>query len=147
MRWPIMQAYRVAVLIALAVLIAVAGCGGATRKSEELKRMQEMHNFALAYHNYYSGRDRAPSKLKDLDAQRNDFPGLYQEIDTGQFVVIWNAKLLGDGDKNDKFLLAYPRGAEEHGGTVVMGGGFVREMTAEEFRTTPKLETAPAERD
>jgi hypothetical protein len=98
-----------------------------------------MHAFAMAYHEFHAAHDAGPSQLQDLANERESFPNLWQEIVDGRFVVIWNAKLTGDGAENAKYVLAYPKDAEEKGGKVLTAGGTVQELSAEQFRNMPRI--------
>jgi hypothetical protein len=123
--------------LSLVVLIAVCGngCGN------QLQMKSELLKFGSAYHTLSAKKGKAPSGLEELQEKRGSFPTLYQQIQDGQFVVIWNAKFPGRGEENDKYILAFPKSAAEKGGLVLRGGGSWKEMTAEEFKATPKLES------
>jgi hypothetical protein len=123
-------------LIALTAVLAV-GCESRVYE----KRKGEIIRLGLAYHFFHANHGASPSNLKDLEPAKREFPDIAREIEDGQFVVIWNAKLNRDGNENDKFVLAYPKEAEEKGGQVLLGGGSFQELTAEAFRGMPKAET------
>jgi hypothetical protein len=121
----------------LLLLGVVAGCGGSGAKAPKL----ELQKFGIAYHEFAADKGRGPAKLDDLQAKQSGFPTVYKLIQDGEVVVVWNGKLFGDSDENDKHVLGYEKAVPEKGGVVLLGGGTVRDLSAEEFKKTPKLPT------
>lgn len=113
--------------------------------TDELKRLVFM------YHEFRDTFRRSPSNLDELVATLDLYrlrsrkfyhvPRAIEMIFQRRFVMIWDAKLLGDGDLNDKYILGYESTAPESGGLVMSAGGSVRELTANEFVRLQKIAT------
>jgi hypothetical protein len=124
---------------AFLILIATSIPLGCVDRS--LARKVEIQQFALAYHNYHAAEGVSPARVEDLADSSEAFPNLYEQIRRGEFVVIWDAVLGRDGDENDKYVLGYEKNVPEQGGWVLRGGGSVRQVTPEQFRSLPKIKT------
>lgn len=142
------------ILIATAVLVVVgivATVYISKQKADVERRLLivEIKRFGLLYHEFYSAYRRAPTDLVELESftPPNPFakPGFYHgkrvtdAIRQGRFVVVWSAVFTGDSDENEKYLLGYENTAPEKGGVVLHANGVVREITADEFKSFPKV--------
>jgi hypothetical protein len=58
---------------------------------------------------------------------------VYADIEADRFVVVWGAELEQTATDNDKYVLGYEATVPQEGGLVLLGGGTVRQMSAEEF--------------
>ena len=59
----------------------------------------------------------------------------------GTFVVRWDARLTGDGQENDRYVLGYESRTPDQGGWVLMGGGGRQHVSAGEFQALPLIPT------
>lgn len=138
-----MRRMVVALTVALmALVVLLPGCGGGKKqdKGADAPRL-ELMKFALAYHEFADQNRKGPARLDDLQKKRSEFPAAAKLIQDGGFVVIWNAVLFPNSDENDKHVLGYEKAVPDKGGLVLLGGGTIQQMTAEEFKKTPKLPT------
>lgn len=94
----------------------------------------EAQAFALAYINVFGKTNASPKAVEDLDAWKDDFKDVLARIKDGSFVVIWNAALTQDVNKNEQLIIAHEKNAPERGGLVIFGGGTVDVVSADEFK-------------
>ena len=84
---------------------------------DELKKFFDIHR---------AGTGHWPKNLDEFKQEAGrDAPKLVKMVEDGDIVVVWNAK--------DQGVIAYGRGADEHGGMVLTNSG-VQRMTADELR-------------
>lgn len=86
------------------------------------------------------GDGKAPTKLTDLARLESLYPAGYQAVKSGEIVVIWGAKMAGEGDlaTGPQGLIAHEKKAPTEGGWVLLQNGTVKQMTADEFKAAPK---------
>lgn len=118
-------------------------------KRQQLLRKHELMKAGLRYHMFYDVNSRPPANLDEfLDYepagayalnQSDDMAGFADRVRKGRITVLWNSMLLKNGGESDQHLLAYESQAADSGGLVLMGGGSVKVVTAEEFATLPRL--------
>lgn len=118
------------VLLCAAGSLNLLGCAGDKTDPEYQRQLKA---FADAYFTYVDQNQAAPPDLQSLYGLRSGFPQVYAEIEAGRIVVIWSAELEQTAADNDKYVLAYEATVPQEGGLVVLGGGTVRHMSAEEF--------------
>jgi hypothetical protein len=118
------------VAIFWAVLLAVVGCGSTNADPEYVKQLRA---FGAAYHSYAESTRMTPTSLDDLKKDWGNFPLVRGDIQSGQFVVAWGVSLERSSAENDQYVLGYEVDAPQNGGLVLLGGGTVREVTAEQF--------------
>ena len=129
-------------LIAVALATSFAlGCssntgGGGNSIAPQTAALQEVADLLRAA----SADGRAPTKQADLTRFASAYPQGYQAVKSGEVVVIWGAKMAGEGEAGSapKNIIAYEKKAETEGGWVLLQNGTVKEMTADEFKTAPK---------
>ena len=61
----------------------------------EIKNDQhsQIHSFGLAYLEFKENHKASPQSIEDLHFREPAFPKLARDIRSGEFVVIWNARL------------------------------------------------------
>jgi hypothetical protein len=111
-------------------LLCLQGCDSGKRDPEY---EQQLKAFADAYHTYAAQNRMSPGGLAALKSSWGNYARVYDDIVAGQFIIIWNAELERTAAENDKYVLGYEAGVPEQGGLVLLGGGSVRRMSAEEF--------------
>jgi hypothetical protein len=75
---------------------------------------------------------RLPAKLDELTELKRELPQVYQAIQDGAYVVSWGIP------QTTEAIVAYERDVPSKGGTVLVGDGSVRVLSAEEFRIDSK---------
>jgi hypothetical protein len=130
--------WRLPLLLGLACGLILSGCG------QPLD--YELKGLAMDYHNFHEEEGRGPANVEELKQfSSTALPssgGLSEAIDRGEFVVIWNAALFPAAEENEKYVLGYETKVPESGGLVLFGGGSVRNVSAEEFKTLPPIPQA-----
>lgn len=81
-----------------------------------------------------------PTRLEDMRELKRDAPKVYQAIQDGQYVVLWNAKLNTPAGTSNT-ILAYVKDAPTKGGPVLFLDGSARNVTPQEFQTFAKAGT------
>ena len=114
----------------LVVSLAALGCGG---KDADAEYMNQLRAFAKAYHSYADSTKMSPTSLADLKSDWATFPRVREDIESGQFVVAWGVSLERSATVNDRYVLGYEVDAPQNGGLVLLGGGTIRQVNAEEF--------------
>ena len=68
------------------------------------------------------------------------YPLGYAAVQSGEVVVVWGAKIAGEGDAGSApaNVVAYEKKTPAEGGLVLLQNGTVKEMTASEFASAPK---------
>jgi len=126
-----------AVAMALAV---VAGCGSKSGPggagAAQAPVLQEVANLLRAA----AAEGRAPSKVADLAKFSTAYPDAYQAVKSGDVVVVWGAKVAGEGETASAAasVIAYEKKAPTEGGWVLLANGEIKEMSADEFKAAPK---------
>src|SRR5262245_32983925 len=116
------------ILLCGAGLLNLLGCDAGKRDPEYERQLRA---FADAYHTYAAQNNTAPAEAGSLYGLRVSFPQVYKDIEAGRFVVVWSAELEQTAPENDKYVLGYEVSVPQEGGLVVLGGGTVRQMSAE----------------
>ena len=123
----------VRVVLGTGIILALSGVLGCAGRDRDLEYEKQLRAFAAAYHAYYDSTRVSPGSLDDLKKDWATFPQLRADIQSGQFVVYWGVSLEGSAAENDRFVLGYEVDAPQNGGLVLLGGGTVRQVTAEQF--------------
>jgi hypothetical protein len=114
----------------LLVSLTALGCGG---KDADPEYMNQLRAFAKAYHSYADSTKMSPATLADLKPDWAAFPRVREDIESDQFVVAWGVSLERSAAENDRYVLGYEVDVPQNGGLVLLGGGTVRQVSAEEF--------------
>ena len=112
-------------------LLGLSGCGGGVRESDP-EYEKQLRAFSAAYKSFVDSTRLSPSKLDDLKKDWGAFPLVREDIQAGQFIVEWGVELEPTAAEND-LVSQRVRPISENGGLVLLGGGRVRHVTAEEF--------------
>lgn len=89
----------------------------------------------------YSGETgRGPKRAADLAKFESGYPLGYRAVQSGEVVVVWGAKMAGEGDAatGPKDVIAYEKKAPAEGGWALLQNGTTRAMTADEFKAAAK---------
>ncbi|QDV48948.1 hypothetical protein [Gimesia fumaroli] len=144
------------------VLISVFSEQITQPQSKEPSFKEDLQKLGLAYHEFHRVREQSPASMDELkDFLDNPPPppkaqgivppdpvavillpdSLIQQIREGSLVVIWSATLTDSGQENDQYLLAYKADIGENGGLALTAAGRAVELTAEEFKKFPLVQT------
>ena len=130
------------------------GCGGG---AEAARRMQAFRMLGLQHLEFCSANGSGPNDVDEFRVFKapgmsfvamnsgEEQTAIFEEIEDGEIVMVWNAILSDDANKNDKYVLAYEKSVPESGGIVVMGGGSALRLSAEEFAKMELMPTAEME--
>ncbi len=95
--------------------------------------------------------DELKAYLLERNSDTNAIALLIDPLRRGDIVLVWQGALSDVGDASEKFLLGYEKNTPRSGGYMVTGGGFVRQISAEEFaeyKPLPKqLVSVPDDKD
>lgn len=132
--------YRFASLVLLGMtgLFLVAGCS--SRKSGDMNptRTDELQQVANMLREHHASFNRGPANAADLARFQNDFPFGYNQVKSGEIVVVWGATMGGEGGGGSDGVIAYEKKAPGEGGMVLLANGTVKQMSAAEFNSAPK---------
>lgn len=123
--------------------IALAGCSSPNQSQQSSQGpgrdavLQEVGGLIQMY----SGETgRGPKKAADLAKYENGYPLGYQAVQSGEVVVLWGAKIAGEGEaaSGPPDVIAYEKKTPTEGGWVLLQNATAKQMTADEFKTAPK---------
>jgi hypothetical protein len=127
---------KFSVLFVLAGLAFLApGCGKrmtdadyqSVHRNAELGEIQEI--FSL----YEKRHQRPPRQFADLKEYQAIYQRGYHAMQEGRYVVNW-----GVSSQDASAVLAYEKDALSQGGTVLLGSGTIKTMSADQLRTALK---------
>jgi hypothetical protein len=128
--------------LVLGVVLLLLGCGGVGRVREaaaRAKKTNQLKLVGLAYHNYQDNNIKPPAGVGDLMPLLASEPDAAQALQSGEFVVLWGAKVPQDFPQGTSLtVLGYDKDVPTKGGLVLMGDGSVQNMTLAEFNAAPR---------
>jgi hypothetical protein len=123
-------------------LLAVSGCGGDSKTNtgpREFSNADTLHEVAGMLRNHMAAKSAGPSKVADLAPFEIEYPRGFAAVKSGAVVVIWGAKVAGEGGTGAQgMIVAHMKDVPTNGGEVVLDNGDVKTLTAEEFKAAPK---------
>ena len=129
-------------LIAACIVLASAlsGCssGASNENSGPPTNADALRDVANMIRDFSAASNRPPSKAADLAGYKSLYHVGYQAIESGDVVVLWGAKVAGEGGGGGDSIIAYEKAAPESGGSVLLENGTVKQMSAAEFNAAPK---------
>src|SRR5262245_45087911 len=96
-----------AVVLAGGFLTCVAACGAFKNAAQRNQRQKELTQIAIMYHNYHDMNNKGPSGVQDLQPFANDYPEGWRGLQSGQYTVLWGARLQEMTDGTSNTVLAY----------------------------------------
>ena len=105
------------------------GPGGASRE-------EELNEVAILLRSHTG---KAPLKLEDLTRSEPGGPLGYAAIKAGEIIVVWGAKMGGEGQAGSDEVIAYEKKTPAEGGMVLLQNGKVKTMSSGEFAAAPKV--------
>jgi hypothetical protein len=116
-----------------------AGQGGIPRLWTRQERQDMLKGIVLAYHNYVSTNNRAPSKAADLAEHYERNPKITEALDKGWFKFFYNVKPAQMPEGTSNTILVYENEPDRLGRRLVgMADGSVKEVSQQEFDMMPK---------
>ena len=129
------------VVVCLALL--VSGCSS-QKAVDRVKRSNDLKEIGLAFHEFcQKPGSPAPTKADDLKPWIKD-TGAMSKLASGEVVFLWGVHardLARMPDGSGGTILAYEKETPEKGGLCLFGECSVKELTAEEFKKTPKAKS------
>jgi len=124
----------------VAVLFAVAGCGGDGGGGGDPGAQRDLQKLGYLYHNALEQHRNGPRGIEDLAAVADDAEAqqAVRNLQQGRYVFLWNVKLLGHPHGTDQLVLAYEKDAPTKGGYVLFLDAHVAHNSAQQFSQLPK---------
>jgi hypothetical protein len=121
-------------------LAAVAGCSSSRQGAgpAEPTRSDELQEVATMLRDYTSAAGRGPKSARDLARYQGQFTFGHKPVQSGDIVIVWGARMGGEGGGGSDGVIAYERQAAAEGGWVLLANGTVKQLTALEFKAAPK---------
>jgi len=130
----------VLLLVAFALSSVACGVQKAIQDAQDrAKKINELHQLGLLYHEYFDANQKGPSRVEDLEQLPSAAfaKDALQGVRSGKYTFIWNVHLLEvtatSGTPNT--ILAYEPSAQTSKGCVLFVDGSARELTSAEFKT------------
>lgn len=131
-------------VLSLALLAAVAGCGGSSNAVPTGDRAAELDldQVAQMLREYQLNHGGPPKTLKQLRANPGGSLGGFELVESGDIIVVLGAKLPDTkeepGASPGEEVLAYGKDVPTQGGPVLLLNRTIRTMTPEEFQAAPR---------
>jgi len=123
-------------LVGLALL---AGCAKRPTATEAAPTVTILQDVMDLLRTSAATTNRVPAGIADLAPHQATFTRGYNAVKSGDVVVIWGARLQGEGESGkSEAVVAYEKNVPTSGGQVLLSAGTVKHMTAEEFKAAPK---------
>jgi serine/threonine protein kinase/formylglycine-generating enzyme required for sulfatase activity len=121
----------------------------------KLERKQALYAIGIAYHEYSEKHRKAPGKADDLQPFLAKNDAAWKTLGDGTLTFTYGVNLFDIMKDASKYVLAYDKDTPKDGGWVLMADGFVKEVSAAEFkalpmapaRVAPKAAVAPFDAD
>ncbi|MCI0642388.1 MAG: hypothetical protein L0Y72_15120 [Gemmataceae bacterium] len=144
---------------ALVLAFAIVGCGdagkggpgggvpggpggpsGGPSGSFGRQTMSDLQVIGLAYHNYVDSFNKGAPNAEELRKfLTGESATTYTGLRDGIYVIHWGTRFLRDmPEGSSRTILGYHKDTPANGGLALFGDGSVREVTAQEFATTPR---------
>ncbi|MBN9122578.1 MAG: hypothetical protein J0I06_26095 [Planctomycetes bacterium] len=122
--------------------LALVGCSSKSNKQDGEGPGKEsvLQEVAGLIRSYSGETGRGPKKTTDLAKYETGYPLGYAAVQSGDVVVVWGAKIAGEGDASSApaDVIAYEKKVPTEGGLVLLQNATVKQMTAAEFAAAPR---------
>jgi len=102
------------------------------------RRQNDLKQIGLAYHNYFSANNRAPSKVEDLAPFYESSVELTRSLKSGDIVFFYGVGLREMKAGTSNTVLAYEKAVPTTGGYALFGDGSVKMLTPAQFKSAVK---------
>jgi hypothetical protein len=117
------------IVLSLAALLILAGCGAKNAASPETQRSQlELEEVWGMFKLHLDEKKRPPANLEELKSYEPGFVLGFKGLQSGQYVMRWDIAKNG----SEEAVLVYPKNAPTQGGTILQRNGTIKEMTAQQ---------------
>src|SRR5262249_1475673 len=128
-------------LLTLSLAVGVVGLAGCSPKpggTQGITGSAALNEVAGMLRDYSYTHNRGPAKAADLAQYESLDPFGSRAVKSGDVVVVWGAKMAGEGGGGSGAVIAYEKAVPTDGGSVLLDDGKVKAMTADEFKNAPK---------
>ncbi|HWG42054.1 MAG TPA: hypothetical protein VN688_04655 [Gemmataceae bacterium] len=135
---------RVLMLPIFLAALLTTGCGKVKDAAAKTRRSNDLKQLGLLYMNYVDTNNKGPANADDLMKMTAGDPQagqVVQAVKSGQYILLWGANpsaMQRAPGGSSGTILGYEKDVPTSGGQVLMGDGFVKNMTAAEFQSAPK---------
>jgi len=105
--------------------------------AESIVRKNNLHAIGIAYHEFSDKHRKAPSKADDLQPFLAKNADAWRTLSDDSLIFVYEVNVFDFLKDASKFVLAYDKKTPSSGGMVLMADGFVKEVSAAEFKTLP----------
>jgi len=134
---------RRCLVFSVVTLVCLGGCSSSRNDSggagpDGSDTLREVGGLVSAH---TGEQKRGPQKIADLARYEAGYPLGFEAVKSGNVVVVWGAKMTieeGGGTSGTTDVVAYEKKVPSEGGLVLLQNGTVKQMTADEFKSTPK---------
>ena len=106
--------------------------------ADRQKKLNDLKQIGLAYHNCISTTNKPPAKVEDLEPYYERDARITAALKDGTYVFFWNVKLTDMVNGTSNTILGYEKDAPTKGGAVLFGDATTKALTAAEFAKTAK---------
>ena len=126
-----MRGITVAVLVAAATAVGCGGSGELQTADQEKAALEDLAQFLK---NLPAEGKKPPARMAEFEPLEPMAPMASESLRNGKMVYLWGAGLADGGTA----VVAYEKRAETESGWVLLQDGSVKQMTAAEFKASPK---------
>jgi hypothetical protein len=106
--------------------------------ADQAKKVNDLKQIGLAYHNFVSAMGKPPTSAADLEPYLEKDSKVPAAIKDGTYVVYWNVKFTDLTNGTSNTLLGYEKDAPTQGGAVLFADGSAKTLTVEDFAKAAK---------
>jgi hypothetical protein len=130
-----------AAVAGILTLFVAVGCSssGSQGQSANSGMTDDLLEVAGMLRDFTAENQKGPAKLADVAKNQPLYPRGYQAVKAGTVVVVWGARMPLPGQGGGTGVIAYEKKAETDGGAVLLENGDIKNMTAAEFASAPKV--------
>jgi hypothetical protein len=131
--------YGLILLALVPLFVFVLGCDKSQQQAGDTDlqaRKSELNEIYNLYTLYVKINQKPPQRVTDLTQkeQQATSPAGVRVLQSDEYVVVWGADLTS----RDGAVLAYQKSVPNEGGWVLLRDGSIKQLTADEFKATPK---------
>ncbi|VTR94517.1 Uncharacterized protein OS=Singulisphaera acidiphila (strain ATCC BAA-1392 / DSM 18658 / VKM B-2454 / MOB10) GN=Sinac_0826 PE=4 SV=1 [Gemmata massiliana] len=124
--------------------LALAGCSSNQSQSTSQGPGADavLHEVGGLIQMYSGETGKGPKKVADLTKYQNGYPLGFQAVQSGDVVVVWGAKIGGEGEaaSGPTNVIAYEKKTPTEGGWVLLQNTTTKQMSASDFASAPKAQ-------